>query len=357
MKNLRIVQILSLLIMALAAFPFRTGAQEAGSCAEKLKSAQSFFEKGQIDQVPALLTECLKAGFKKEEQLAAYKLLIQTYLLNDKLKEADSTMLAFLKRNPEYQLSPTDHSSFVYLFNTFRVKPVLKLGVRAGISKPFLTFIEEVPIPGDPGSSTFTSKASNLYFSLDTRFKVTGKIELGIELGYSQLSFTNEVQVRGTSDALFSITAYNETQQRIEIPVSMTYDIVTFGKMFTPYFRVGAGAAYNLSTKADVSNIPTDPNNLSSSRTGETLKRKDSRIPLDIFGQAGLGMKYKIPRGVLFAELRSNIGVMNQNIAGGSTLSTLEGYYFWSDPGFRMNSVNLNFGFTYVFYKPSKRAE
>lgn len=356
MKTSRIIQKLFILIMAFLAIPFYISAQEAGSCAEKLKSAQSFFEKGQIDQIPALLTGCLKSGFKKEEELAAYKLLIQTYLLNDKLEAADSAMLAFLKSNPEYQLSKTDHSSFVYLFNTFDVKSVIKIGIHAGLSKPFLTFIREMPVMGEAGSSTISSKASNLYLSVDARFKVTEKIEIGAELGFSQLSFTNEVKNLGLSGNVYSVTTYNETQQRIEIPVSMTYDISKLGK-FTPYFRAGAGAAYNLSTRAEVTNIPTDRNNMSGSRTGEILKRKDSRIPVDIFLQAGIGMKYKVPGGVIFGELRSDIGTLNQNISKGKTLSTIEGYYIWSDPGFRLNYVNLNFGYTFIFYKPSKRAE
>jgi hypothetical protein len=70
--------------------------QETGTCAEKLKTAQSFFEKGQVETIPLLLKDCLKSGFKKEEEIIAYKLLIQTYLLNDKIESADSTMHEFL---------------------------------------------------------------------------------------------------------------------------------------------------------------------------------------------------------------------------------------------------------------------
>src|SRR5512147_1823031 len=120
-------------------------AQETGTCAEKLKNAQSFFDKGQVEEVPGLLKDCLRSGFKKEEELTAYKLLIQTFLLKDKLEQADSTMFEFLRKNPEYQLSPTDHSSFVYLYNKFRVKPVIQVSVHAGLNKPFLTFVEPNP--------------------------------------------------------------------------------------------------------------------------------------------------------------------------------------------------------------------
>jgi hypothetical protein len=93
--------------------PVSVYSQKTGSCAEKLESAQSLFDRGQVLQVPSMLQECMKSGFNREESLAAYKLLIQSYLFEDKLELADSTMLAFLKKNPEYKVSPTDHSSFV----------------------------------------------------------------------------------------------------------------------------------------------------------------------------------------------------------------------------------------------------
>ena len=332
-------------ILSCAVFP-----QEPGTCAEKLKSAQSFFGKGQIEQVPALLQPCLKSGFTKEEELSGYKLLIQTFLLDDKMEQADSTMYSFLRKNPEYLTSPTDHSSFVYLYNNFIVKPVIQIGVRAGTCIPFLTFIKENPTAGEPGKSVYNTNAANLYISLEAKFRFGKKLEIGMEAGYSRLKFTNVVNYMG-----FGTIDYIEAQQRLEIPINITYDITSFGK-FTPYGRIGVGAAYNLSTSADVSFNVTDKNN-PNNRTGVTLDRKDSRVPLDIFGQIGAGMKYKIPRGYLFTEIRSNFGIRNQNITGGSTVNILENYYFWSDPGFRLNSLNLNIGYTFVFYKPSKRKE
>jgi hypothetical protein len=332
-------------------------AQEQTSCAEKLKTAQTSFARGQTELVPSLLNGCLRSGgFKKEEELAAYKLLIQTYLLNDKLPQADSAMLAFLKSNPEYKISQTDHSSFVYLYKSYDVKPLVKIGFHAGMSKPFLTFVNEVPVSGQYGKSDFSSKATNLCLYFDARFKMTYKIELGFEVGFAQLSFSNSVPVYNLDSHAFSVANYTETQQRLEFPVSMTYDFASLGKNFAPYFRAGAGAAYNLSTKAEVSNIPTDPINLAGSRTGETLRRKDSRIPVDIFGQLGLGLKYKVPHGIVSAEVRTNLGLLNQNVAGGKTVEKLS-WYMWADPGFRLNALNLNVGYTYIFYKPSKRAE
>lgn len=322
--------------------------QEAGTCADKLKNAQLMYEKGQVEQIPSLLTGCLKTGFKKEEELAAFKLLIQAYLLDDKIDQADSAMLAFLKRNPEYQLSTTDHSSFAYLFNSFVSRPFFKIGFHAGTSIPFLSFIDQNLTSGEPGRSVFRTNAANLMLSAEARFMLKEKLELCIEAGYSRLQFSNKVDYLN-----FGLINYSEVQNRLELPVTILYDLKSSGR-FTPYLKAGAGVAINLRTSADISLEMTDRNN-PGDRTGETLARTDSRAPVDLFIQAGAGVRYKTPHGSLFAELRSNLGIVRQNKAGGKTVDMLEYYYLWSDPGFRINSICLNAGYIYVFYKPSKR--
>ena len=325
-------------------------AQETSTCAEKLKTAQSYFQKGQVELIPSLLKDCLKSGFKKEEELTAYKLLIQTYLLSDKLGLADSTMMEFLKKNPEYVLSPTDHSSFVYLYNNFQVKPVVQIGIHAGTNIPFLTFVSANPTIGEQVKTKFSRNIINLFISVESKFKINEKLEVGLEAGFSQLKFANK-----TTAGFTSIT-YTESQQRIEVPVSATYAFTSFGK-FTAYGRLGAGAAFTLGVTSTDSYNPTDDNNKINSRTGEDLKRKDSRTSIDYFGQLGAGIKYKIPKGFLFAELRSNFGIAEQNVPGGSTVSTLEWYYLGGAPTFRINAVNINIGYSHIFYKPTKRKE
>jgi len=324
--------------------------QETGTCAEKLKNAQTSFDKGQVELVPSLLKDCMKSGFNKEEALTAFKLLIQTFLLDDETGKADSSMFEFLKRYPEYRTSPTDHSSFVFLFNKYKVKPVVQLAVHAGINKPFLTGVSENLTGGEPGESVFSSKFSNLYLSVESKFKLNKNLEAGFEIGYSQIKVSNRIDFMG-----FAVSDYTETQNRIEIPVGITYDFARFGK-FSAYGRGGLGIAYNLGTSATASSTPTDRNN-PGNRTGETLRRKDSRATLDLFGQIGTGLKYKIPRGFFFAEVRSAFGFAQQNVSGGETVPLLEIYYMWRDPNFMLNALNINVGFTYIFYKPSKIKE
>lgn len=343
-----------ILILFIGLIPVAGFSQESGSCAEKLLTAQNLFERGQVEQVAGLLAGCIKSGFNREESLAAYKLIIQTYLFEDRLTEADSAMLDFLKRNPEYELSPTDHSSFVHLYNNFRVRPVVQISVHLGTNLPFMTFVNSLSAESIPTVGEYTTQALNLYGSIEAKFKMSEKLELNLEAGYSQLAFTNT----GNFMAI-GTTTYTEKQNRIEIPLSATYNIESFGK-FTPYGRLGLSPALTLSSVATAEFVPSDINGLP--RTGPDLDRNDSRRALDLFGQAGAGIKFKTRGGYIFTEARSNFGVFNQTVRADlpsvtHTSAELGTYYFYADDDFNLNTVNFSIGYTRIFYKPSKRSE
>lgn len=344
-----------ILIVLMLVFPFKVNSQEAGSCAEKLKNAQALFARGQVELVPSMLSECMKTGFSREEYLDAYKLLIQSYLFEDKLEKADSAMLEFLKKNPEYELSPTDHSSFVHLFGNFIVKPVVQVSFHFGSNIPYLTFITDRYVSGVPGASVHTSNIINLFASIETKFELNKKMELNFEPGYSILSFTNTDDYNDlVNDVVFKVgeTTYTESQKRIELPVSLTYNFKRFGK-FTPYGRFGVGPAITLNSTATAIYEPTSDNPY----TGPEIDRKTSRISLDIFTQAGAGVKYKTRGGYLFSELRSNFGFLFQPIGDGSSTEDqeLSQFYHYTDDDFHLNAMNFTIGYTQIFYKPSKR--
>lgn len=337
-----------LLPVTLLAVPLAASAQKTSSCAENLKAAQSLFEKGIVERVPDTLCNCMKSGFKREEQMSAYKLLIQSYILGDKMREADSTMLSFLKGNPEYQLSPTDHASFVYLYNNFKVKPVIQFVLHIGTNLPFVTFVTPKTASGENSRGTYSSSFLNLFGSLEAKYSLNSSLDLNLEAGYSQLSFTNTEDFLG-----FGVVNYSEVQQRIEIPLTASYNFITFGK-FTTYARAGAGIAFNISAMANKISFDEAEVINFTPRTRPPLDRTDSRIKTDFFGQAGVGLKYKIPRGFFNFEVRTNLGVYDQVIRGGQSAEDAKGY-FYIDDDFNLNDINISLGYTLIIYKPSKR--
>ncbi len=344
------IQLNLLNILLFSLLPLISYSQDTGSCAGKLKNAQSLFDKGQVEQVPSMLMDCMKSGFNREESLTAYKLLIQAYLFEEKLDLADSTMLAFLKKNPEYQISPTDHSSFVHLFNNFKVNPVVQISFHFGSNLPFLFLIDRVSSSSVPGESVYSTDALNLFSSVEAKFRLNKKIEMNVEAGYSQIAFMNVEDFMG-----FGKIKYTETQKRIEIPLSITYNILSIGK-FTPYGRFGIGSALTLGSTAQASFEPSDINN-PFKHTGTDINRADSRIFMDLFVQVGGGIKFKTRGGFILAEVRSDFGLFNQTIRGGPLAEELRWYYYYVDNDFRINSLNFSIGYTQIFYKPTKRKE
>jgi len=176
-------------------------------------------------------------------------------------------------------------------------------------------------------------------------------MEINTEAAYSQLSFTSNEQIVDPDKGTIT---YTELQRRIELPVSVTYNLKNRGK-FTPYGRLGIGPALLLGSTATAEFNPSDING--TSHTGTELDRDASRITLDIFGQVGAGVKYKTNGGFLFAELRSNFGFFNQVTGAGNSPEEQElaSYYYYADDDFHLNAVNFTIGYTQIFYKPSKK--
>ncbi|HEX2967619.1 MAG TPA: outer membrane beta-barrel protein [Bacteroidales bacterium] len=330
--------------------------QQEPSCAEKLQTAQTLFERGQVEQVPGLISRCLESGFNREESLQAFKLLIQTYLFNENSEKADSTMLAFLKKNPEYKVSPTDHSSFVSLFNNFSSKVVIQFSLHLGTNLPFVFVNEHNPLFGIDAEEKYSSKAANFYGSIEARYRLKDRLELNAELGYSQLSFSLTGDIKSDADNIYAKYSFEEIRKQIEIPVSATYDVFRWGKL-TPYARLGAGLVISIDSYGIGEFNPTDRNNPYDHQGNNVTDLP--RVPLNTFIQAGGGIKFKIRDGFLFGEIRSNFGLGQQTTPFKFEGENLDKYYFYM-PGenkFRLNAMNFSVGYTRIFYKPVKREE
>lgn len=324
--------------------------QEPPTCAEKLQSAQTLFEKGQVEEIPGLLGGCLESGFNREESLQAYKLLIQTFIYNEKLESADSAMLSFLKKYPEYSVSPTDHTSFVSLFNNFASKVIIQISIHGGLNMPFLFLTQRNSLFGIPGEKKYSSRAGNFFGAVEAKYKLTDRLELNAEVGYSQFSFHNSENVG------FASSDYEEVQRRLEIPLSATYDVLILGK-FRPYARLGFGPALNMNSYGIGEFSPKDRGN-TYPRSGENITDLP-RIFIDFFAQAGGGMKFKVREGFLFAEVRSNFGMFNQaQERGHNSESDEKSFFFMSgEDRFHLNTLNFNLGYTRIFYKPVRREQ
>lgn len=349
-KSLRKLGILLLLLISVSNTIIVRG-QESPTCAEKLQTAHALFGKGQVHQIPQLISDCLEKGFNREESLDAFKLIIQCYLFEEKLNQADSAMLSFRRKYPEYELSTTDHSSFVALFNNYVSRVVIQVSLHLGTNIPYVIVTESNPHFTDAQKKYSAATAINLFGSLEAKYKLSQRTELNAEIGYSQISF------KSTESTVFASSVFSEKYSRLEIPLGITYDITRW-KRFIPYVRVAGGPAITISAKATGTLDMKDKNN-HNDRSGSQIDMSSSRIMMDLFLQAGGGIKFKIPRGFIFAEVRSNFGFTDQSVFKGyiSPNDDPDWFYMHSDDRFRINALNFNWGYTMILYKPVRKEE
>ncbi len=320
----------------------------AQNCSVKLRDAENLFNAGLVEQVPALLEECLQSGFTKTEEHSAYQLIIRSYLYEDKIQLAEETMEEFLKKNPEYELSPTDNADFVYYFYKFKVKPVLQLSANMGSNFSFISVIESQSTSGVPGSKDYSNENFSFAAGLEARIRLSKKFEIGAGIDYSRVTFS------ATEPFLnYAVANSPETQTRLEIPLQGYFFPKQYGG-FSPYIKVGAAASMNISTIAAQNSINTDANN-PIPKIGPDENRTDSRQFVETIIIGGIGCKYKLPRSYVFIDVSGRFGTLDQAKAG--ELTNSEWFYGVTDDRFRINNIRFNIGYTFIFYKTSKIEE
>jgi hypothetical protein len=330
----------------LACFLWVTLSFSQNDCAINLQKAQADFDKGRVELVAGSINSCLESkGFSREDEITAYKLLIQALLLDEKTGLAEQTMLEFLKKNPEYLSTAADYTGFVYLKNKYQIKPVLMVSARVGLSHTFLSGKSESSLSSLDPQISYAREPLNITAGVELLKPVANRLRIGLGLSYCSASFLYNENMMN-----FGTVSYRESQSRLEIPVSAVYDFTQQSRVVL-YGRLGAGVAINLSTDSKSSFSPSDLNN-GFIRTGENVSRSPSRVKSELFLQAGFGGAIKIPHGYFTAEIRSQFGTRNQPIRANP--ENLEYYYFYTDDSFRLNMATITLGYTYIFYRPSK---
>jgi hypothetical protein len=313
-------------------------------CSETLSKAQKLYDAGVIEQIPQLLIPCINSGFNSEERLQAQKLIILAYLFDNNLKDADNTMYTFLKQNPEYEAMASDPAEFVQLFQTYRNVPIASIGLSIGTNYNLASPSDIYSINGESGTYThsgFTYQAGIAYKQyLNKRFDVL------IEPSYSTnaYSFTNLLEY--TSNFLQTI---NENQSRVDVPLSLLYNIIYSGK-FTTYLRAGAGVSYLISSSGTAK--LTGFRNLSS----PTINLLSFREPLQYMAIGGIGLTYNLRKSYIFLDLRYNRSFTNQvNTKKRLGTGDLHDLYLYTENDFSLHSVWFSIGYCYKFYKPEKK--
>jgi len=180
-------------------------------------------------------------------------------------------------------------------------------------------------------------------------------LEISTEVGFS----TNSFSFDPGSMYDFNTIDHKETQMRIELPVTLTYE-ANLGN-WRPYARAGVMGGYLLSATVDITRNFTGE---ASSLSEVTVPNGDYMVlrrDINLWAVAGGGIKYKIPKGYILLDIRYNIGLMGQNNPEQNRYTASDqvqngnfmGYY--TDPEFSLNNMTFSVGYLRSIYKPKKK--
>lgn len=330
--------ILTLLLIISAS----TYAQQS-DCSIKLEEAESLYETGILDSIPAMLRPCVEDGFDNDELARAYKLLILTYLFEDYQEMAELTMLKFLDKFPEYELKATDPIEFTYLYNSYETVPVYSIGAIVGLNSSYIRIIEPYSMfdinDYDPEYSS-----SGFSFAAGVQIKryINDKIDINLDIIYATKRFEM------IQKELDSQIEYSENLSLFSLPLSVTYDFKY--KWLTPYARLGVNFDYLLNASSTVARKISGNNEVGNVKPSD-IDIIDDRNKINVSAIIGAGVKYGVKKGYLMLDLRYYMGITNSVNDENRWDNEEKIPYYYVDDDFAVNNIFISIGYVFPFYK------
>lgn len=331
-------------------------AQEQQTCEQILNDAQAEFDAGRFYSLPAMLKKCLDGGFTKEQKFRAYYILTQAYLVLDDPIAAEDSYLKLLKVDPEFRTNISkDPVDIYYLSKKFTSRPRFTPHYRLGFNASLPSTLADI--------STYSTEVQNstgirigfpmLGAGMD--FNINDNWSIGVEANFAPKTYSIKVKNDFGSDELNGI----ERSSGFDFPIYVKYQYDS-GKL-RPFAY--AGFAFNtlLSSSATLINNDNSPStNSTKIAQGQDLSFNHSRYFLNRSLVFGGGVKYKIGKNFVYADLRYMVGLNNVVKPGTNyynedgSLSTAITQYGFVSEFFRLDNVSLSFGYVMPIYDPRK---
>ncbi len=337
-----------IVITLFIAFPFLE-IKSQDDCNLILEKAEALFDQGVIEDIPELLSECIIKGFSSEQNIRAKKLIILAYLFDNNTQEAENSMISFLKDYPEYQIQSSDPAEFTRLFASFKTFPFISVGAFIGGNISSAILKEQYGTYNlNSGEGDFAIASPEFQIGAGANFFLTDRLELNVSGIYARNTF-----LYSNLQYDFAEIFTKETHQRLEFPVTATFDLTE--NKWQPYVSMGIsyGIIINASSHYKRSYVNTGSSTLKP-REMRYVDISDRRNSSSINGVFGGGVKNKVPGGYLFFDLKYFYG-LSQLVNPDNRWDQETAFTFYhADGDFHLNYFTFSIGYRYSFYKSIK---
>ncbi len=344
-----------MLLILLVTGVFRVRAQEL-TCEQTLNEAQLEFDAGRFYGLPAILKTCLEGGFTNEQRFRAYYILTQAYLVLDDPIAAEDTYLKLLKVDPEFRaFVARDPIDLYYLSKKFSSRPRFTPHYRMGLNASFPSTLADVTTYSGSTENANTLRIGFPMLGAGMDFNINDNWAIGAEVNFAPKTYGIAAKGIFGSDDISAI----ERSVGFDFPIYVKYQkdsgrIRPFGY---------AGFAFNLLLSSSATIVSND--RFSDGRTTPSQGPDNdffySRNTLNRSLVFGGGVKYKIGKNFVYADLRYMLGLNNMVIPdrnfyqqNGSVLSETVTTYGYVTEFFRLDNLALSFGYVMPIYYPRK---
>ena len=287
-------------------------------CGQTLRLAQSIYDQGRLHELEPIINRALSDTGNPcflADQVSLLKLLTLTYIYLEEPAKADDSMLKLLEADHYFELNPAvDPAEFVALYNTFRTKPIYRIGAKLGVNASRANVTNSVTSVELASGSEFKYAFAILFggavdVPIHFKNKNDDNFTLHGELLYWQKKFEIDQKVdRDTDgDPLTNALQGFETQNWLSLPLSLEYRFLD--KKYNPYVAGGVAIDYLLSGKLRTQRLRDDVTSIQEA----TYDVKGQRNPINISALIAAGVKIKMAGGFFVTEVRYVHGITNVN--------------------------------------------
>ncbi|KPL12378.1 MAG: hypothetical protein AMS26_18110 [Bacteroides sp. SM23_62] len=318
-------------------------------CLTKLDGAETLFNTGLFEEVPALLENCMELYSETDKQ-KAYRLIILAHYLNDDIAAAEESMYFLLKEFPDFQPVASDLVDFQYIFNSFNVRRSMDLGISLGPAWTSGRIIE----PYSPFSDKFTYRANGTGFfaAAYMDIPVNEVFSINTEPGYLLAKY--EIRYENAISGIYKIEQ-SETNSLIQLPV---YAKVTFlDTKIQLYAKAGFMLGYLTGSRTQSNIEKLNPGTGTIIYTKPNIQRVhlEFRNKLYYFLGGGGGLKLNFKKSCLFSELDYHIS-LNKTLKKGTNRYDQKNLWTdgWIDSDFGLRNISIRVGMAWSIYTIKK---
>ncbi|MBL7871441.1 MAG: PorT family protein [Cyclobacteriaceae bacterium] len=350
-----------LYLLLLIFFIAATSIAQTSSCAQTIRLAQSIYDQGRLHELENLITKQIDKGdCSTAEKVSLYKLLTLAYIYLEEPVKADDSMLKLIQTDHYFEINPAvDPAEFVALYNTFRTKPIYRIGAKLGVNASRPNVANSVTSVELAADSEYKFAFAILFggaidVPIHFRNKNDDRFTLHGELLYWQKKFEIDQKVdRGTDSEgkmLTNSLIGFETQTWLSLPLSFEYKFLD--KKYNPYAAGGVAIDYLLAGKVQTQRLRDNVISVQEA----TYNIKQQRNPINVSALLAAGVKLKMGGGFFVAEIRYVHGLTNVN----SSETVYDNQFeVWNqgypDSIFKVSSLAISGSYVINVFNPKKK--